>query len=288
MNYRNQLSPPLFPSSWACEWGEDAYGLWQTLNYGGVRQVFRWIEPGIFLMGSPADEAEREWWSGGEGTETQHQVTLTQGFWLADTTVTQAFWLAVLGGDNPSAFQDSQDHPVEQVSWNDVQRFIERLNALAPGLHAQLPSEAQWEYACRAGTTKPFSFGNNISPEQVNYNGDWPYTGGEPGLNRKKTIPVKSLPANPWGLYEMHGNLMEWCRDVWQQDLGAAAVVDPLTQGDADQGGDRVLRGGSWFHDGGSMRSASRGHVAPDNRFSGIGFRLALGHTELRPAAEPE
>ncbi|OAI14084.1 MULTISPECIES: formylglycine-generating enzyme family protein [Methylomonas] len=286
--YRNQLSPPLFPCPWACEWGEDAYGLWQTLNYGGVRQVFRWIEPGNFMMGSPADEEEREWSGGGEGTETQHQVTLTQGFWLADTTVTQAFWLAVLGGENPSGFQDSPEHPVERVSWDDARRFIEALNADVAGLSAQLPSEAQWEYACRAGTATPFSFGNNISPEQVNYDGNYPYAGAEKGVYRWKTVAVKSLPANSWGLYEMHGNLWEWCRDVWQVDLGTAAVVDPLTQGDGTTGGGRVLRGGSWNDFGGGVRSAFRFRYAPDDRDHLIGFRLALGHTELGPAAEPK
>ncbi|TPQ28700.1 hypothetical protein C2U68_04385 [Methylomonas koyamae] len=192
-----------------------------------------------------------------------------------------------MGGDNPSGFEDSLEHPVEQVSWADVQRFIEKLNQLIPGLTAQLPNEAQWEYACRAGTTTPFSFGANITPKQVNYDGNYPYADGEKGLYREKTVPVKSLPANPWGFYEMHGNVWEWCQDVWQTDLGTAAVVDPLTQADADTGGARVLRGGSWYGGGGDLRSAVRGHYRPNYRGDGIGFRLALGHAELRPAAEP-
>ncbi|WP_446811471.1 formylglycine-generating enzyme family protein [Methylomonas sp. 2BW1-5-20] len=276
MSNRNYLSPPVFPCPWACEWGEDACGLWQTLIYGGVRQMFRWIEPGTFMMGSPPYELGREWL--GEGSETQHPVTLTQGFWLADTTVTQAFWLAVLGGDNPSRFQDSPDNPVERVSWDDAQHFIEALNIDIPGMSAQLPSDAQWEYACRAGTTTPFCFGNNINTEQANYHGETPYAGAEKGVYRGKTIPVKSLPANPWGLYEMHGNVSEWCQDVWTDDLGTTQVIDPLSSA-VEAGGDRVVRGGSWANGGTVMRSAFRSRAEPDYRLGTTGFRLALAHT---------
>ncbi|MDT4329104.1 formylglycine-generating enzyme family protein [Methylomonas sp. MV1] len=272
--------------SWALPspFGEDLYGLYADLTVNNVTQRFRWIEPGTFMMGSPADELEREWGGDLPGSETHHPVTLTQGFWLADTAVTQAFWRAVLGGDNPSGFQDSPEHPVEQASWDDVWRFIARLNELMPGLHAQLPTEAQWEYACRAGTATPFSFGANITPEQVNYDGDYPYAGGEKGLNRGKTVAVKSLPANAWGLYEMHGNVWEWCADAWQDNLGESAVVDPYTPG--EPGGDRVFRGGSWISLGRNVRSAFREHDAPAERGRGMGFRLALGHAEPRRTVE--
>ncbi|WP_445369673.1 formylglycine-generating enzyme family protein [Methylomonas sp. BW4-1] len=266
---------PENPRSWPV--GVDQYGLYADLTVNDVTQRFRWIEPGSFMMGSSPDEPERY------DDETLHAVTLTQGFWLADTTVTQALWLEVLGGHNPSHFNDTLQNPVEQVSWEHARRFIERLNALVPGLQAQLPTEAQWEYACRAGTSTPFSFGNNITPDQVNYNGDWPYAGGERGLNRKKTVPVKSLPANPWGLYEMHGNVWERCQDVWQDNLGTATVVDPLTQPDAGTGGDLVLRGGSWNDRGRNVRSAFRSLNTPGLRSSDLGFRLALGHAELKP-----
>ena len=269
--YRNALSPPLFPSPWAAAWGEDRFGLWQMLKLGEVEQVFRWIEPGTFMMGSPKDEPEREPWA--EGIETLHQVTLTQGFWLADTAVTQAFWLAVMNADNPSRFQDNPSNPIERVSWLDAQQFMAALNDKVAGLFAQLPSEAQWEYACRAGTTTPFSFGANITPEQVNYDGNYPYADGEKGLYREKTVPVKSLPANLWGLYEMHGNVWEWCQDSWQNNLGKVAVVDPLTQSE-EASGDRVLRGGSWLDFGRSVRSAIRSRGRPDFRDDFIGFRL--------------
>lgn len=255
--------------------GRDQYGLYADLSVNDVTQRFRWIEPGSFMMGSPPDEAERY------DDETQHQVTLTQGYWLADTAVTQAFWLAVMG-DNPSSFKDDPQNPVEQVSWDDAQTFIGKLNELIPSLQAQLPTEAQWEYACRAGTRTPFSFGDNITPEQVNYDGDRPYAGGAKGLDRGKTVPVKSLPANPWGLYEMHGNVWEWCADAWQEDLGSAAAVDPLTQG--VMGAYRVVRGGSWIFNGRFVRSAIRFHYAPVDRNYDLGFRLSLGHAELQPA----
>ena len=248
--------------------GVDEFGLYADLKIKRVVQRFRWIAPGQFLMGSPDTEAERLDW------EAQHSVTLAQGYWLADTACTQALWQALIGG-NPSRFQENQNNPVEQVSWDTVQDFIAKLNGLVPGLNARLPTEAEWEYACRAGTTTPFSFGGNITPDLVNYNGNYPYADGEKGLNREKTVPVKSLPPNPWGLYEMHGNVWEWCDD-WFGDYGSAAQIDP--KGPA-MGAYRVLRGGSWFSDGRYVRSAYRFRYGPDGRSSIIGFRLALGQS---------
>jgi sulfatase modifying factor 1 len=191
---------------------------------------------------------------------------------LADSTCTQALWRAVMG-NNPSHFQDNENNPVEQVSWNDAQQCIEKLKGLIPNLNARLPTEAQWEYACRAGKTTPFSFGENITPKQVNYEGNYPYARGETGLYRKKTVPVKSLPPNPWGLYEMHGNVWEWCSD-WYGDYPLAPIVDPMGP---SQGAARVLRGGSWIGDGGRTRSANRRRLGPGNRSGHIGFRLSLG-----------
>ncbi len=262
------------------EIGTDGYGLYADLTTQNITQRFRWIEPGTFLMGSPKSEADREPWV--KGSETQHPVTLTQGFWLADTTVSQAQWQAVMG-NNPSNFKDSPNNPVEQVSWNAAQNFIKKLNTTIPRLHAKLPTEAQWEYACRAGTTTPFSFGGNITPEQVNYDGNYPYAGGKKGLYREKTVPVKSLPANPWGLFEMHGNVWEWCQDVWQEKLPASPVTDPegVAGGDQGAGVKRVVRGGSWYGNGRDVRSAFRYWSEPDYRNNLMGFRLALG-LELR------
>ena len=269
--------------AFARPFGSDRYGLYVDLTINSITQRFRWIEPGTFLMGSPESEQDRM-----AECETQHPVTLTQGFWLADTTVTQSLWQAVMG-ENPSSFTDNPNDPVEQVSWDDTQEFIKKLNGLLPGLQAKLPTEAQWEYACRAGTTTPFSFGDNITPEQVNYDGNNPYAGGKKGLYRKKTVPVKSLPANPWGLYEMHGNVWEWCQDVWQEKLPASPVKDPEGVAGGDQAGvERVVRGGSWGDGGGNVRSAIRSRADPARRYGNIGFRLLLGHQSPHPNPSPE
>jgi formylglycine-generating enzyme len=146
-----------------------------------------------------------------------------------------------------------------------------------PGLEARLPTEAEWEYACRAGTTTPFSFGEDITPDQVNYDGNYPYHGSQKGRYRGETVEVASLPANPWGLYEIHGNVWEWCQD-WYGAYPEGPVTDPT--GPAT-GVRRVLRGGSWFSPGRSARSAFRTLYEPgipDDLFS---CRLALG-PELR------
>jgi formylglycine-generating enzyme required for sulfatase activity len=250
----------------------DKAGLYTDLIIKGITQRCRWIPPGIFCRGSPSSEKERY------GNENQHQVTLSHGFWLADTVCTQALWKAVMG-DNPAFFTENKNNPVEQVSWDDVQNFIKQLNILIPGLGAQLPTEAQWEYACRAGTSTPFSFGENITPEQVNYDGNAPYADGKKGWCREKTVAVKSLPANPWGLYEMHGNVWEWCAD-WYDDYPATPVTDPTG---SETGSSRVLRGGSWSNYGWRTRSANRGWYAPVNRDNYIGFRFVTGQAGFLP-----
>jgi formylglycine-generating enzyme required for sulfatase activity len=266
--------------------GVDDCGLYADLEVRGVTQRFRWILPGTFLMGSPKTEPERG------DDEVQHEVTLTAGFWLAETACTQALWQAVMGGKNPSAFQDDPRNPVEQVSWEDAQGFIDELNARVPGLEARLPTEAEWEYACRAGTTTPFSFGENVTPEQVNYDGNAPYAGGKKGLSRGRTVPVVSLPPNAWGLYEMHGNVWEWCAD-WYGGYPSEPQVDP--RGPAE-GANRVLRGGSWFILGRLCRSAYRRGGGPAGRLNDFGFRLARGQGASpgegkaggdRPAGQP-
>ncbi len=262
---------------WAKELARDGHGLYLDVDFAGAVQRFRWIEPGEFWMGSPPDEPER--WKG----EVQHDVTLSRGFWLADTACTQAFWQAVMG-NNPSHFQDDPRNPVEQVSWDDVQTFIGNLRRRLPGLPVRLPTEAEWEYACRAGTTTPFSFGDQITPELVNYNGNNPYAGGEKGLFRQMTVPVASLPANSWGLYEMHGDVYEWCAD-WYGDYPTGPQVDP--QG-PQTGVARVLRGGSWNFNGWNVRSACRNRNEPGRHNDDIGFRLALGPgKQVLSPAEP-
>jgi formylglycine-generating enzyme required for sulfatase activity len=257
-------SPVPFPPPWASSWGEDACGLWLTLSLNNIRQLFRWIRPGRFLMGSPVAESEGYFLP---GKETQHEVMLRSGFWLADTAVTQGLWQAVMRS-TPSGFSGRQ-HPVERISWLEAQQFLHRLNALIPGLSTRLPTEAEWEYACRAGSVTPFSFGEEITTEQVNYNA----AEEEGGLCRRQTIEVQSLPANAWGLYEMHGNVWEWCHDVWQDDLGDAAVIDPQAQGSSEL---RVVKGGSWVCAAGYVRAASRDRYYAEYNGGSIGFRLAV------------
>ncbi|HMQ11877.1 MAG TPA: formylglycine-generating enzyme family protein [Candidatus Competibacter phosphatis] len=256
--------------AWADQAGVDEYGVFAAFNVGGVAQRARWIWPGSFWMGSPKDEHDDRF-----DNELQHEVLLTRGFWLAETACTQALWRAVKG-NNPSYFE-GEWRPVEQVSWNKVQNFIERLNGAIPRLEARLPTEAEWEYACRAGTTTPFSFGENITPEQVNYNANSPYRGNRKGKYRKKTIEVASLPANPWGLYEMHGNVREWCQDRYG-DYPEGLTVDPTGPVTGEK---RVLRGGSWIGGGRKARSAYRSCSVQDAHHDHFGFRLALG-PELR------
>ncbi len=266
---RWQPGPPGGDGSWRIKlpFGFDEYGLYVDVRIAGVSQRFRWIPPGSFRMGSPEEEPERA------SDETPHEVTLSQGYWLADTPVTQALYQAVTGR-NPSRFKERLGNPVERVSWEEVTAFIERLNQTLPGLRAGLPSEAQWEYACRAGTTGPFAFGDNVTTDQVNYDGNFPYADGPKAEYHGRTAPVKSLPANRWGLYQMHGNVWEWCRDRYQQDLGREAVVDPEGPG---SGQSRVVRGGSWFNDGRNARSACRSRNSLGGRLDVLGFRLALG-----------
>jgi len=227
-----------------------------------VVQNFRWIESGTFLMGTPDDEPERS-----DNESPQHEVTISRGFWLADTACTQALWQAVMN-NSPSRFKDDLQHPVEQVSWHDVQEFLQRLQALLPDCQVDLPTEAEWEYACRAGTQTPFSFGANINPQQVNY------AGGEKGEYRGKTVPVKSLPANPWGLYEMHGNVYEWCKDG-RRTYGKQAQVDPLGPLTGDDL-PRAVRGGSWDGYARWSRSAYRIAGRPGGAGGDLGFRFCL------------
>ncbi|MCP4699533.1 MAG: formylglycine-generating enzyme family protein, partial [Gammaproteobacteria bacterium] len=251
---------------WADSLGEDDYGVFADFSFQGVIQRMRRIEPGRFMMGSLKTETGR--WND-EGS--RHEVILTRGFWLADTACTQKLWQAVTG-KNPSYFK-GDEKPVEQVSWNDVTAFILQLNEKMPGLKLRLPTEAEWEYACRAGTDTPFWFGNNITPEQVNYDGNYPYAGGKKGLHRGKTVEVKALPCNAWGLYQMHGNVREWCAD-WFGDYPNGPVTGPAG---SDSGSYRVVRGGSWANDGRYTRSAYRLRLSPAYRSISLGFRFTRG-----------
>ena len=269
------------PTGAGIRWGVDAeFGVYADLEVttgrGRAEQRLRWIEPGTFLMGSIEDEPAR---SSDEGP--RHLVTLTRGFWLADTACTQAMW-QVVTGHNPSHFLSDGDLPVEQVSWDDVQGFLRALESHLPGCLADLPSEAEWEYACRAGTETAFSFGASITPEQVNYRGDLPYAGAAKGLYRRRTVPVRSLRPSPWGLYEMHGNVWEWCADG-RRDYNGDAQEDPRGSATAEQT-DRAVRGGSWNDVARWARSAFRYWSHPGSRYAVLGFRFCLRSSEPGPA----
>ncbi len=264
-----------FPLAWASDWGEDNYGLWMAFTFKKIRYALRWIKPGRFMMGSPEDEPERI------DDELQHEVILTQGSWLGETACTQELWEAVMG-ENPSEFKSAK-RPVENVSWDDCMAFIKKINDMLPGLDLRLSAEAEWEYACRAGTQTPFSFGDNITTEQVNYNGEFLYDGAPKGKNRGKTVEVGTLPCNSWGLYEMHGNVYEWCSD-WYGDYQSETVVDPV----GPIGEHRVLRGGCWISSGRDVRSAVRDRFGPDARYEGPGLRFVRGDQEGEGLAEPK
>ena len=275
MKTDHPLLPPLFPETWAESYGQDRYGLWQGVYIDDIEIRFRWLPPGEFMMGSPPDEPERL-----DTEDPQHRVRFEQGFWLAETACTQALWQAVMG-KNPSHFE-GEENPVENVSWNDAQQFIEKINRLHPGLELRLPSEAEWEYACRAGTATPFWFGSELTTDKANYNGNYPYADGPKGEYREETVPARHFQPNPWGLYQMHGNVWEWCEDRWHDDYeGAPEDGQPwLTGGDEELA---VLRGGSWFSFGWYLRSTYRDRGLRGSRNDNSGFRLARG-PELQPA----
>jgi sulfatase modifying factor 1 len=225
-----------------------------------------WCKPGSFQMGSPEDEEDRY------EDETLHEVTLTSGYWLGKHPVTQAEWEKVMG-NNASHFNGA-NRPVEKVSWDDVTSFCEKLNEreseagrLPAGMAYQLPTEAQWEYACRAGTTTAYAFGNELTAKDAN-------TGSS---KLKETTDVGKYPANLWGFHDMHGNVWEWCAD-WYENYPSRTVSDPV--GPAD-GSDRVGRGGSWSDAALNARSANQGRNVPAISFSTLGFRLSL-----RPASK--
>jgi formylglycine-generating enzyme len=235
----------------------------QTIELdGGVDMKFVWIPPGPFLMGSPENEPDRS------SHEKQHRVTLTEGFWLGIHPVTQAQWQAVMGSD-PSRIQGA-DLPVEQVSWQGCQEFVETMaTKVGPGV--RLPTEAEWEYACRAGTTTPFFFGQSISTDQANYNGNFPYAGGPKGVYRNKTTSVGTFSPNAWGLYDMHGNVWEWCEDWYRAYL---TRILPLGAGPS-RTSKRALRGGSFDSRAKLMRSAYRYGDGPWSSRDDIGLRVA-------------
>ena len=230
------------------------------------------IPDGSFLMGAPAGEP-----NAGNAERPQHEVTL-QSFYLGRYPVTQAQWRVVASYNpidrdlkpNPSNFE-GDNCPVEQVSWEEAVEFCKRLSART-GKDYRLPSESQWEYACRARTETPFHFGDTLSSELANYRGNSTYNNGPKGAYRQQTTEVGSFPGNNWGLHDMHGNVWEWCEDTWPSNYEEAPTDGSAwTEGGSNR---RLLRGGSWIRYPGVCRSAFRYYDSRDDRIDHIGFRV--------------
>jgi formylglycine-generating enzyme required for sulfatase activity len=269
----------------------------------GVALTMLWIPPGRFWMGSPENEPKRQ-----EREGPQHLVQVP-GTFMSQTPITQAQWREVAGwragpGENwgrelepePSFFQprsnpkarsygegsfstlegeaNSDQRPVDNVSWLDASEFCNRLSQRT-SRHYTLPSEAQWEYACRAGTSSPFHFGATITSALVNYDGNTTYADGPKGVYRRQTTPVGMFPANAWGLHDMHGNVWEWCLDHWHKSYeGAPTDGSAWLNDSASDEGTRLLRGGSWNGNPRGCRSALRFHSRPDYAYFSVGFRV--------------
>jgi formylglycine-generating enzyme required for sulfatase activity len=231
----------------------------------GVTLEMMPIPMGKFLMGSPSNELGRN-----DNEDPRHQVEIREPFYLGKYLVTQGQWQQIMG-NNPSSFKNGDLFPVDFVSWKDCQKFIKKLNAKTKKTY-RLPSEAEWEYSCRAGTETPFYFGETLSTEVANYDGYHIYGNGQKGEYRKETTEVGSFPANGFGLYDMHGNLWEWCEDDYVNNYN-----EPRTQKAYKRTSIiKVLRGGSWNFNPTFCRSADR--IGGNAVFSNFvrGFRLAL------------
>ncbi|MBL8615681.1 MAG: formylglycine-generating enzyme family protein [Deltaproteobacteria bacterium] len=290
-------TPPSAP--WATLTGCDKYGPFADLHVQDVVQRLRWCPPGSFQMGSPEGEAGRY-----DREGPQHEVSLSAGVWMADSPVTQALWLAVMG-ENPSHFADPAhlDRPVERVDWKQAARFcalleerLQRAGFSDDGLVFRLPTEAQWEHACRAGTqTATYAGdltlrGGNDAPELHDiawYGGnsgvDYELAGGYDSSSwpnkqhphsKAGTRVVKQKLPNAWGLYDSLGNVWECCADAWDgKGYPGGARVDPL----GEAGPSRAYRGGSWWDDAQRVRAAYRRASGPSLRGDRLGLRLSRG-----------
>jgi formylglycine-generating enzyme required for sulfatase activity len=237
--------------AWATEMGTDASGTWAKLKVEGQTQILRLIPAGRFDMGADGGYSEPD-------EKPIRKVEISKPFWLADSEVTQALWQVVMT-TNPSRFATQSNLPVEQVAWTDCQEFLEKLNGKVTGLGATLPTEAQWEYACRAGSTGDYA-GDTAAMAWTKQN------------SGTQLHPVKGKQPNAWGLYDMYGNVLEWCSDWY--GFGTYTTGAPLDPTGPATGTHRVIRGGGWF--GGPTRSADRLGMPPDTKDGQIGFRIAI------------
>jgi sulfatase modifying factor 1 len=241
-----------------------------------------WCPPGKFRMGSPATEP------GHRGDEGQVEVTLTRGFWTAKYETTQGQWKRVVGkvpGPATAELPEADDLPVGTVNFAQAEEFCRKLTELGrrdgtlpEGWEFRLPTEAQWEYACRAGTTTATAFGDRLGTKQANFKTE-PYNGAEEGPSLGKAAKVGSYPANPWGLHDMHGNTFEWCRDWYHPRLPGGTDPDlydakETSPENRDGSVSRVRRGGAWTDEGKYLRSALRLRFEPERGYDHIGFRV--------------
>ncbi|PSB16577.1 Sulphatase-modifying factor protein [filamentous cyanobacterium Phorm 46] len=244
-----------------------AHYLREDLGNGVVLEMV-YIPGGTFMMGSPATE------SGIYDSESpQHQVTVPT-LYAGKYPITQAQYEAVMG-NNPSYFM-GEKRPVESVSWHEAVAFCRKLSEKTGKIY-RLLSQAEWEYACRAGTTTPFYFGNTITPDLVNYNGNYPYGAAPKGLARGTTMDVGSFPPNPFGLYDMHGEVWEWCSDKWHINYDGAPIDG--SSWETGTSNCRVLRGGSWYNYAVFCRAARRDCLCAGHSYRCRGFRVAVALT---------
>jgi formylglycine-generating enzyme required for sulfatase activity len=234
---------------------------------GGQTMKFVRIGKGAFLMGAPEGE------EGAESDEKpQHRVTISRAFYIGMYAVTQVEY-KIVTGQSPSQFKGDR-MPVESVAWRDALAFCQRLTDLVKR-QVELPTEAQWEYACRAGTTTPFHFGSKLTGDLANCDGNHPYGTNTKGAYKAKTVEVGTYPANPWGLYDMHGNVWEWCRDEYGP-YAPGDQTDPVQLPKQSKDSRRVLRGGAWDSNARYCRASFRSRSTPVNLDDGVGFRVCL------------
>jgi formylglycine-generating enzyme required for sulfatase activity len=248
-----------------------------------LQMKFALVPSGKFTMGSPKDEMQRG------DDEQQHDVVITRGFAIGVHEVTQTQYERIMG-NNPSCFtptglgkgkikgKDTSQHPVECVTWHQAVEFCKKLGEKAEEKEAgnsyRLPTEAEWEYACRAGTTTALHLGDVVDSHQANFNGLSPYGAGRGGSFLRRTTPVGEYLANKFGLHDMHGNVMEWCSDWYDADYYTKSPKQDPTG--PESGKERVTRGGSWSNSGKACRSAVRTKLPPDQSHYGLGFRVVL------------